>query len=132
MKRILLVIAGLCVASWAQVIRAGSHKLMLFGGDDHKVYLGCLSCSKSAADSVLNPYGDHGSRYASDSIFNPYGDFGGHYSDNSPCNSYASHPPVIVDENGDYYGELTLNTSSSRRANSDNLNSWLQGVCAAE
>ena len=132
MKRLLFIIAILGVASGAQVVRVGSHKIMIFGGNDHKVYLGCLSCSPHAEDSVLNSYGDHGSRYSETSIFNPYGNYGGRYSDNSPCNSYASRPPVIVDENGDYYGELTINQHSADRAKSDSLNSWIQGVCAAE
>ena len=48
-------------------------KLMLFGGANHTVYLGCLSCSEYASDSVRNQYGTHGSAYASESIFNHYG-----------------------------------------------------------
>lgn len=107
----LLAIAVLSASSWGQVVRAGSHKIMLFGGDDHNVYLGCLSCTQYESDSVLNKYGEHGSKYATDSIFNPYGEYGGKYSSHSPCNSYASSPPVIVDEQGGYYGELTINTS---------------------
>lgn len=131
-KRIALCMVLLCFSSSAQVATAGTHKIMIFGGDDHKTYLGCLSCSSVAIDSVLNRYGDHGSRYSDESIFNPYGDFGGHYSSKSPCNSYASDPPVIVDEEGNYYGELTVNTYSTRRAQSESLNAWLEGVCSAE
>jgi hypothetical protein len=36
-------------------------KLMLFGGEGHKTYLGCLNCPKYASDSVFNEYGPHGS-----------------------------------------------------------------------
>ena len=49
-------------------------KLMVFGGADHRTYLGCLNCSQFAVDSVLNEYGQHGSRYSSESIWNHYGD----------------------------------------------------------
>ncbi len=128
MKLIAVLVVILSATSWSQT----AHKIMIFGGQDHKTYLGCLNCSKFASDSVLNKYGEHGSAYASDSIFNPYGEFGGRYSSNSPCNPYASDPPVIVDERGNYYGELTLNTFRLGRAQSGTLNSWLQGVCAAE
>ena len=113
----------------AQVVTAGGHKIMLFGGQDHKTYLGCLSCSKFAADSVLNKYGTHGSPYQSESIFNKYGDYGSKYSDSSACNPYASDPPVIVDEAGNYYGRLTVNKYDNS-TKSESLRAWIAGVCA--
>src|ERR1700751_63241 len=79
-------------------------KLMLFGGDGHKIYLGCLNCSEYATDSVFNEYGQSGSRYSSESIWNKYGDFGSAYSSFGVCNPYATDPPVIVDHEGNYYG----------------------------
>src|SRR5690242_12846065 len=51
-------------------------KLMLFGGEDHKTYLGCLNCSQYAVDSVFNEYGQNGSPYASESIWNHYSEYG--------------------------------------------------------
>lgn len=39
-------------------------KLMIFGGEDHKVYLRCLNCSSIAPDSVHNSIGPHGSNIA--------------------------------------------------------------------
>ncbi len=72
-------------------------KLMIFGGTNHETYLGCLNCSESAADSMLNKYGSHGSPYSAESIFNHYGQFGSRYSTGSPCNQYSTDPPVIVD-----------------------------------
>jgi hypothetical protein len=102
---------------------------MIFGGDDHKVYLGCLSCSEFATDSVRNSFGPSGSAFVSASIFNVYGEYGGAYSDNSPCNRYATHPPVIVDESGGYYGELTINEYESERTHSEIVNTWIAGVC---
>src|SRR5215469_18684009 len=55
-------------------------KLMIFGGEDHKTYLGCLSCSEYSIDSVFNEYGTHGSRYSAESIWNHYSEFGSRYS----------------------------------------------------
>lgn len=104
-------------------------KLMLFGGIGHKTYLGCLNCSQYESDSVLNKYGDYGSRYGDASIFNPYGDFGSAYGEYSACNRYAADPPVIVDKDGHFYGRLTINTFAER-TNSERTNAWIAGVCA--
>src|SRR5262245_39483623 len=82
-------------------------KLMIFGGKNHDVYLGCLTCSESDSDSVHNEYGSYGSSYSTSSIFNRYGDYGSQYGTFSACNPYASDPPVIVDSNGNFYGYLT-------------------------
>lgn len=104
-------------------------KLMIFGGPDHDTYLGCLSCSQYDTDSVHNRYGNYGSRYASESIFNRYGDFGSRYSDYSACNPYASEPPVIVDEDGGFYGRLTLNRYHPQATTEREVLAWLGGVC---
>jgi hypothetical protein len=110
---------------------AGTSKLMIFGGQDHKTYLGCLNCSEYAADSVLNKYGRNGSEYSSDSIWNHYSQYGSQYSNEGACNPYASDPPVIVDEEGKYYGRLTLNIYHSELGMGSKLRGWLnQEVCA--
>jgi hypothetical protein len=103
-------------------------KLMLFGGLDHKVYLGCLNCSEYALDSVRNEYGLHGSPYAMDSIFNSFGQYGSPYSMYSACNSYATDPPVIVDRDGAFYGRLTVNRYNVQRTRNENLIEWLEQV----
>ena len=61
----------------------------LFGGQDHKTYLGCLNCGQYASASVSNSYGDFGNAYSSSSIFNSYGEFGSAYSMYSACNPDA-------------------------------------------
>src|SRR5258708_7841786 len=81
--------------------------LNLYGGEDHKEYLGCLNCNKFDSNSIWNAYGSYGSRYNSNSIWNKYGIYGGQYSSYSPFNANAEYPPVIVDENGGFYGYLT-------------------------
>jgi hypothetical protein len=51
-------------------------KLMIFGGENHKTYLGCLTCSEYETDSVRNNFGDNGSPYSSSSIWNHYSEYG--------------------------------------------------------
>ena len=86
-----------------------STKLMLFGGKNNKTYLGCLNCTKFEHDSITNEYGTYGSRYALNSIWNIYGTYGSRYSMYSWRNPYATNPPVIVDQAGNYYGYFTVN-----------------------
>jgi hypothetical protein len=102
-----------------------SVKLMIFGGEGHKTYLGCLNCSEYSIDSVFNTFGDHGSTYSAESILNHFGQFGSEYGMYSPCNSYASGPPVVVDGNGAFYGTLTLNQYRTDRQRNERVNAWL-------
>ena len=55
-------------------------KIMIFGGDGPKTYLGSLSCSKYEYDSVFNKYGPHRSKYSMNSILNHYSEYGSKYS----------------------------------------------------
>ena len=103
---------------------------MVFGGEGHHTYLGCLSCSEYATDSVFNVYGDHGSRYSEASIWNHYSDFGSRYSDYGACNPYANDPPVIVDSEGEFYGRLTLNAYHPQLGAGVRYHDWLMNtVC---
>lgn len=83
--------------------------LLLFGGDDHDKFLGCLNCSKYDLSSVWNKYGEHGSKYNSDSIWNNYGTYGSKYNPLSPWNKYSSDGPVVVDPDGNFYGHFSRN-----------------------
>jgi hypothetical protein len=122
------VISG--AAAGAAASQVQPTKLMVFGGTDHKTYLGCLNCNEYASDSLFNSYGSHGSPYQSDSIWNHYSEFGSPYSTYSACNPYATDPPVIVDQNGTYYGRLTLNVYHAQRAAGANYYDWLNNkVC---
>jgi hypothetical protein len=89
-------------------------RLMVFGGPDHKVYLGCLNCDPSTYDSIFNkggPYG-HCPGPFDDNLYcrGPFKEFGssGPFHDQSACGSSASDPPVIVDQNGRYYGRFSI------------------------
>ena len=83
--------------------------LLLFGGENHKVFLGCLNCSRHDSSSIWNKYGEHGSKYNSDSIWNKYGTYGSKYNSMSPWNKYSSDGPVVVDPDGGFYGNFSRN-----------------------
>jgi hypothetical protein len=107
-----------------------STKLMVFGGEGHKLYLGCLNCNEYASDSVLNSRGSNGSPYSSQSIWNHFGEFGSRYSTYRACNPYAQDPPVIVDQGGTYYGRLTVNQYNPERGAGARFYDWLtETVC---
>jgi hypothetical protein len=112
---------------------SGTAKLMVFGGMDHRTYLGCLNCSQYATDSIFNEYGQHGSPYSTESIWNHYSDYGSAYSFYGACNAYATDPPVIVDGDGKFYGRLTLNTYHAEFGVGANFYNWLkQSVCESD
>jgi hypothetical protein len=105
-------------------------KVMIFGGPGHEVYLGCLSCSDLESDSVFNELGHYGSPHYSESIWNRYGQFGSEYSEFSACNPYATDPPIIVDQQGQTYGRLTVNQLNSNIGAGARFYNWLaSAVC---
>ena len=95
------VLVLLFLSSFAQ-----AQTLKIYGGADHDVYLGKLNASN----------------FDSESIWNSYGTYGSEYSSYSPFNEYASNPPVLVDDDGNFYGYFTINTYKSKRANFDLVN----------
>ncbi len=118
MKRILFFIVC-CIFSMHCIF---SQTLYIYGGEDHDVFLGKLNASKYDSKSIWNEYGTYGREYNTNSIWNEYGTYGSEYSSYSPFNSYASYPPVIVDEEGNFYGYFTVNKYKSKRANFDLVN----------
>jgi hypothetical protein len=121
--------AGTAQAS--QPAQRSMGKLMVFGGADHKTYLGCLNCGQYASDSVENTYGSFGSAYSTVSISNQFGEFGSPYSQYSACNPYSSDPPVVVDSAGNFYGRLTVNAYNPQRIRDESVVQWLADkVCS--
>jgi hypothetical protein len=108
--------------------RAQDSALLLFGGEDHKRFLGCLNCGRLDTVSVCNRFGDHGSRFADESIWNRFGDFGSRFSSLSPWNKFASDPPVIVDKEGNFYGYFTSNRSNPKRTSIRFFRAFLDNV----
>ena len=125
-----LAAAGSASPAYTNRSEVPTGKLMLFGGPNHRTYLGCLNCSEYATDSVKNRFGRHGSGFSSDSIFNEFSSYGSAFSSHSACNPLASDPPVIVDDAGAFYGRLTINEIHSQRTRDAGLRGWIAGVCA--
>lgn len=117
MKRILLIIVAVFSFNLAY-----GQTLLIYGGEDHDVYLGKLNASEYDSESIWNEYGSYGSKYNSNSIWNEYGRYGSSYSSYSPFNEYATYPPIIVDSQGNFYGYFTLNKYKPQRANLDLVN----------
>lgn len=108
---------------------AQAEEILVFGGDDHKTFLGCLNCSQYDPDSINNPYGLHGSPSSAESIFNSHGKYGSRQSNTSVCNRNAGQPPVLVTRDGSYYGRLTLNRHHHQAAKGPELLAWLTAIC---
>ncbi len=90
---------------------SASGDLLLYGGDGHKEFLGCLECGEHIEDSICNKQ-RNGNPYNNQSIFNQYGPFGDRHSSSSPWNRYsnAESVPIIVDDDGGFYGFFTINS----------------------
>lgn len=108
-----------------------SPQLFVYGGLQHDVFLGCLNCSHQDSNSVLNAQGIYGSTYSATSILSRNSEYGSRLSGLSPCNTATATPPVLVDQQGNSYGYLTVN-SRLRRIENIAINSWLAGVCAGQ
>jgi hypothetical protein len=105
-----LVLVLLGALHCAAVANAQAAKaLLLFGGEGHKTFLGCLNCVSTSSGSVCNQFSDFGNKFNSDSIWNQFGDFGNQFSSDSPWNQFSSDGPVIVDKDGHSYGYFTIN-----------------------
>ncbi len=124
MKRLLFA----AIVAISSVAQAGGN-LMLFGGKDQDVYLGCVNCSEYSSDSIFNKFGNHGSAFSTESIYNKFSDYGSAYSDYGVCNKYANNPPVIVDESGGFYGAMTMNKYHKSYSKNDAVDRFLATLC---
>ncbi len=102
--------------------------LLVYGGEDHDVFLGCLSCPEDDEFSIWNEYGSFGDRYSETSVLNPSSVYGSRVSPHSACNALALDPPLVVDRRGHVYGRLTLNPARSPYQDAEVIE-WLRGVC---
>jgi hypothetical protein len=127
-----MLVAGLTLLGppHAEAQIPAEQRLMIFGGADHDVYLGCLSCLPTAPDSVYNTIGKYGSEISPSSVRNPISLYGNAISPTSACNVLASEPPVLVDRTGKYYGELTMNELRTKRTTLKAALAWLKLACA--
>ncbi len=104
-------------------------RVLLFGGQQHGTYLGCVSCASTDPESVFNPVGIYGSTVSPTSIFNKVGQYGSPVSPYSVCNPVASEPPVLVNEEGTVLGRLTLNSVLPGATTDQRVMEWLAGMC---
>jgi hypothetical protein len=105
-------------------------ELNVFAGRNNEVFLGCLTCSEYDLNSVHNPLGVYGSKYSLTSIANPDSDYGSRSALESACNPYALNAPVILNGDGKYYGQLTVNKSNPQRTKIATALQFLGTVCA--
>lgn len=89
----------------------------IFGGSDHKTFLGCLTCEPSDANSILNSGGDFGhcGGLAFDNLYchtllSAFGSTGLVAEATSACGPGSTNPPVLVDPDGRYYGRFSVGT----------------------
>ncbi len=84
-------------------------QLLLFGGQNQSVYLGCLTCGQFNVESICNRFGNYGSEFNSFSIWNQFGTYGSEFNSFSPWNEFSSFGPGIYDTSGRFWGHFTLN-----------------------
>jgi hypothetical protein len=111
MKKLLCLVILLCATA-----TVAAQTLYIYGGREHDVFLGCLNGSKYDSNSIWNEYGQYGNKYNTNSIWNSYGTYGNKYNDLSPWNEYAAYPPVLLDQQGNFYGYFTRNKYKNKRA----------------
>jgi hypothetical protein len=92
---------------------------------DDGQFIGRITPDTVAIDSLVNPFGDHGSEFSQVSILNPFGPYGGMFALLSPFNPTTFFPPGIV-QDGQTLARLTLNDSFSPRVDPNELLSWLR------
>jgi hypothetical protein len=107
---VFLAVLLLSLPAAAQELRLG-----LFGGPQHKVYLGCLTCAPRDIDSVCNPFGMAGSLDSITSIWNEHGPYGSAFSLESPWNKAATDGPMVYDAQGRLYGFFSANPAHVNR-----------------
>src|ERR1700722_10368697 len=82
--------------------RAQTPALLLYGGDDHETFLGCVNCSQFEGSSICNQFGQFGSEFQSSSIWNMFGTYGSKFNSKSPWNQFSQGSVAIVDRNGGF------------------------------
>lgn len=80
---------------------------------DDEQYLGTIS--SNGRESILNKFGDYGSRYSDTSIFNEFGKYGGLFGRYSPFNEVTLTPPRVFTPNRRFVAYLTRNIAMTPR-----------------
>jgi hypothetical protein len=112
----------------AEPVTTKDYDLMVFGGEIHDAFLGCL-CDANRPDSLFNRVGEHGSDLSPMSIRNKFSPYGSNSGDTSACSETATHPPLVVTSDGKSLGLLTINASLKRRITAPAVIDWLSRMC---
>ena len=94
-------------------------ELLLYGGDKHDEFLGCLKCNDFSSQSVCNGFSKYGNDFGSN-MWNQFSSpYGNDFSSSSPWNEFSTSKsvPVLVDRQGKFYGYFTINESRSDAVN---------------
>jgi hypothetical protein len=73
-------------------------------------YLGKVTSNQFDSESIINDFGNYGSKFSSTSINNEFGSYGGQFSSMSPFNRFTASPPRLVLNDGRW---LYLSTNST-------------------
>ncbi len=106
--------ALLVMFSWP-VAADESKEILIYGGQGHKQFLGCLICSELSSDSICNGFATFGNEFSSDGMFNEFSGFGNEFNSSSPWNEFSlsNSVPILVDRDANFYGYFTVNDSRS-------------------
>lgn len=97
----------------------------IWGSDLEKTFLGTISNNRFDQQSILNIYGNFGSKYSQTSIFNPYSLFGSAFGEYSALNKYSNKPPQII-KNNNFVAWLTVNQyMSGNKIDTNKFFRWL-------
>ena len=107
---------------------AGAGQLVVLGGLNHDVFLGCFTCNEFDSQSVHNQFGPYGSKFSNTSIKNHFSPYGSKFSSESACNQFASSPPWLYDAGTHRFSELTLNRYRPNATRDQSILTWLQVV----
>ena len=112
MKRAIIFL----ISSLFFAVQSYAQTLQIFGGQEQNVYLGCFNCSNLEKESIWNTQENYGDSQHPKSIWNSNGIYGNTKSQYSPWNVWAKYPPVLKDNNGEFYGYLSVNDVNGYRA----------------
>lgn len=93
--------------------------IKIFAGPGHETFLGVLNAEDHRRDSIWNEYREFGSTSSRTSIWNRNCPFGGSRGPYSPFNKQTLTPPVLVDDEGNFYGYMTANEQMEKRSQAE-------------
>jgi hypothetical protein len=103
--------------SWGQIA--------IYGGEKQDVFLGYLSESMFAINSIWNDGSEYGRDQGTNSIWNSYGKYGSTTSDYSPWNERATYPPVLK-SGSQLLGYFTTNRYKTPQTSDSFANKFIQ------